>query len=97
MMELEVDHSFVEDLVKSHKRGLTTEDLQELNYFTDHESGEEEQNQDDTMPILKLKNFLLLGTLKRLMARHTAIEQRELFLYNTEDKGISHFNKRRSA
>lgn len=101
-VELEVDHSDVEDLIQSHNRGLTTEDLQELDNFIEHDSGKEEQNQDDTMPILKSKNFLLLGTVKRLILRHTAIEQTELFLCNFEDKGISYFSRllmkrRRSA
>jgi hypothetical protein len=50
MMELEVDHSDVEDLVKSHNRGLTTEELQELDYFTEHESGEEEQTKMTPCP-----------------------------------------------
>jgi hypothetical protein len=66
MVELEVNHNDVEDPIWSHNRGLTTEDLQELDSFIEHDSGEEEQNQDDTMPILNSYNFLLLGTLKRL-------------------------------
>jgi hypothetical protein len=52
-----MDQDDVEDLVQSHNRDLTTEDLQELDNFIEHDSGEEEQNQDDTMPILRSKDF----------------------------------------
>jgi hypothetical protein len=91
---LEVDQDDVEDLIQSHNRELTTEDLQELDSFTEHDSGEEEQDQDYTMPTSEIKELLTAwDTVKRLMSRHPAIEQTLLLLCNFEDKGISYFKK----
>jgi hypothetical protein len=55
---LEVDTDDVEDLFQSHNRELTTEDLQELASFIEHNSGEEEQDQGNTMPTSETKEFL---------------------------------------
>jgi hypothetical protein len=54
-----VDQDDVEDLVQSHNSDINTEDLQELDTFTEHDSGEEEeQGQGDTMPTSENKELL---------------------------------------
>lgn len=42
MVELEVNHTDVDDFIRSHNWGLTTEDLQELNNFIEHDGEKEE-------------------------------------------------------
>jgi hypothetical protein len=56
-MGLEVDLSDVQYLVQPDNKELTIENLQEFGNFTEHDSGEEEQDHDDSSPLLRSKNF----------------------------------------
>jgi hypothetical protein len=71
-----VDQDDVEDLVKSHNRELTTEDLQELDIFIEHESEEEEQGEAEAMTTKELNKFLnSWDSVKKCSSRHPSIEQ----------------------
>jgi hypothetical protein len=55
---LEVDQDDVEDLVKPHNREITTEDLQELDSFIEHDSGEQEQEKHNAFTTAQLNECL---------------------------------------
>jgi hypothetical protein len=56
-MGLGVDQDDVEDLIQSHSREIAAADLQELDSVIEHESGEEEQDQDNTIPTSEMKEL----------------------------------------
>jgi hypothetical protein len=90
---LELDRDDAEDIVKSHNRELTTEDLQELDSFTEHDSGEEEQ-EDDALTTAQLNEFLnSWDTVKKYASRHPSIEQTELQICLFDDKVVSYLKK----
>jgi hypothetical protein len=71
----------VEDFVQSHNKELTSEDLQEMDILTEHDSEEVVQDHEDTMPTSETKQHLAAwDNVKRLMSRHPAIEQTALTL-----------------
>jgi hypothetical protein len=92
--ERNVDQDDVEDLVKSRSRELTTEDLQELDSFIEHDSGEEEQEEDDALTTAQLNEFLISwDTVKKYASRYPSIEQTELQICLFDNKAVPCFKK----
>jgi hypothetical protein len=63
-----------------------------LDSFSEHDSGQKEQDQDNTKPTSEQQKLLTVrGDVKRLMFRQPTTEQTEMLLSNFEHKGISYF------
>jgi hypothetical protein len=76
----------------NHSRELTTEDLQKLTGFTEHNSGEKEQDQDDTMPTSEIKERLTAWDNEETDV-HISSPRTELLHFNSDDREVPYFKK----
>jgi hypothetical protein len=78
---------------KSNNKDLTTEDLQELNSFDEHDSGEVEQGDDALITAQPNGLFNSWDTVKKYANKHPTLEQTELQICQSSDTVLSYFNQ----